>query len=110
MLKRFPLLGLKIDRSFISESPHDLDDCAIVSAIISLAKTLGLEVLAEGVETQAQADFLLAAGCNEVQGFLLGRPVPPEELEQLLSLGQEPSMDNSPWSKLDDFDCALVVT
>lgn len=86
MLKRFPLSRLKIDRSFIAESPHDLDDCAIVSAIISLAKTLGLEVLAEGVETQAQADFLLSAGCDEVQGFLLGRPEPPEEIEQLLSL------------------------
>lgn len=85
MLKRFPLSRLKIDRSFISESPHDPDDCAIVSAIISLANTLGLDVLAEGVETEAQADFLLSTGCNEVQGFLFGRPEPPEEVERLLS-------------------------
>lgn len=84
MLKRFPLSRIKIDRSFISEDPNAPDDAAIVSAIISLAATLGLEVVAEGVETEAQAQFLLAAGCHEIQGFLLGRPEPPEAVERLL--------------------------
>lgn len=80
MLKRFPLSRLKIDRSFIAEIPHDEDDKVIVSAIISLAQKLGLEVIAEGVETEAQAAFLLNAGCQEVQGYLMGRPVPAHEL------------------------------
>lgn len=85
MLKRFPLSRLKIDRSFIAEAPDNLDDRAIVSAIISLARTLDLEVIAEGVETEAQAQFLVAAGCEEVQGFLFGRPGPAGIVERLLS-------------------------
>ncbi|MFN7025672.1 MAG: EAL domain-containing protein, partial [Pseudorhizobium sp.] len=89
MLKRFPLSRIKIDRSFIVEAPTDPDDGAIVSAIVSLAATLGLHVVAEGVETEAQAQFLVAAGCNEAQGFLLGRPQPAEGFERLL-LRQQP--------------------
>jgi len=88
MLKRFPLSRLKIDRSFIAEAPNDPDDGAIVSAIISLASTLGLEVVAEGVETEAQARYLLAAGCHEIQGHLLGRPEAPEIVEGLLRCAQ----------------------
>jgi EAL domain-containing protein (putative c-di-GMP-specific phosphodiesterase class I) len=90
MLKRFPLSRIKIDRSFIVEAPTDPDDGAIVSAIVSLAATLGLNVVAEGVETEAQAQFLVAAGCSEAQGFLLGRPQPAEGFERLL-LRQQPS-------------------
>lgn len=88
MLKRFPLSRLKIDRSFITEAPNDPDDRAIVAAIISLAATLGLEVVAEGVENEAQAQFLLAAGCPEIQGYLIGRPQPPETIAELLAGNQ----------------------
>ncbi|RWX78318.1 GGDEF and EAL domain-containing protein [Neorhizobium lilium] len=84
MLKRFPLTRLKIDRSFISEIPEDEDSMAIVSAVISLGQKLGLVVLAEGVETQAQADYLRQAGCEEVQGYLEGRPMPAAELRRTL--------------------------
>lgn len=79
-LSRFPLNTIKIDRSFISELNHHTDGQAIVLTIIQLAQNLGLKVIAEGVETEAQLDFLRTKGCDEVQGFLLARPVPGEEL------------------------------
>lgn len=80
MLKRFPLTRLKIDRSFISDIPRDRDDMAIVAAVISLAQKLELEVMAEGVESGEQAEFLLDAGCQGGQGYLFGHPVPPDEI------------------------------
>lgn len=79
-LKRFPLNRLKIDRSFTDKLTLDPNDDAIVRAIIVLAHTLGLEVLAEGVETQAQADFLQGEGCCEGQGYLFSRPISHSEL------------------------------
>jgi diguanylate cyclase (GGDEF)-like protein/PAS domain S-box-containing protein len=85
MLKRFPLTRLKIDRSFIAEIPADTDSMAIVSAVVSLGQTLGLTVIAEGVETQAQADYLRQAGCEEMQGFLEGRPMPAQEFAARLA-------------------------
>lgn len=83
-LKRFPVQVLKIDRSFLREVTTDADSAAIVKAIISLAHNLDLRVLAEGVETAEQQAFLLANGCDELQGFHLGRPMPPERFEALL--------------------------
>jgi EAL domain-containing protein (putative c-di-GMP-specific phosphodiesterase class I) len=69
-LKRFPIARLKIDRSFIKNLPDDTSDVAIVNAIIQLGRALNLRVIAEGVETEPQRQFLLDAGCDEFQGFL----------------------------------------
>jgi diguanylate cyclase (GGDEF)-like protein/PAS domain S-box-containing protein len=74
-LKRFPVDTLKIDRTFVAEVERDGDHRAIVAAIIALAQVLGLKVIAEGVETEAQRQFLRGFGCNQVQGYLTGRPV-----------------------------------
>ncbi len=78
-LKRLPLHELKIDRSFIEDTPHDPGDTAIVEMILSMARHLGLKVVAEGVETRAQADFLSAHGCDALQGFLYARPQPLDD-------------------------------
>jgi len=82
-LKRYPIDKLKIDRSFIDDLGTDADDRAIAIAIISLAKTLKLTALAEGVERQEQLDFLREHGCDEFQGYLAGNPVPAEEFRAL---------------------------
>jgi EAL domain-containing protein (putative c-di-GMP-specific phosphodiesterase class I) len=77
-LKRFPLTRLKIDRSFIAGMLEDQDDHVIVRTVISLAHNLGLQVVAEGVETFEQYEELLRLGCDSVQGFLIGRPMDEE--------------------------------
>jgi diguanylate cyclase (GGDEF)-like protein/PAS domain S-box-containing protein len=83
-LKRFPAQTVKIDRSFISGLPTDGDDLAIAEAVIAMAHSLGLGVVAEGVETEAQLSALRDLGCDEAQGFLLGRPMPAAELKARL--------------------------
>ncbi|MEH6565459.1 MAG: EAL domain-containing protein [Halopseudomonas sp.] len=79
-LKRLPANELKIDRGFVTELVQDNDDAAIVSAIVALGKTLGLKIVAEGVETAEQQELLTRLGCNTLQGFYLGRPVAADEL------------------------------
>ncbi len=75
-LQRLPLSELKIDRSFVQDTPHDANDAAIVNSILSMAHHLGLEVVAEGVETEDQAEFLRAGRCTRLQGYLYAQPVP----------------------------------
>jgi EAL domain-containing protein (putative c-di-GMP-specific phosphodiesterase class I) len=81
-LKKFPLDRLKIDRYFVRDLRVDSHDAAIVSSTITLAKLLGLSVIAEGIEDRAAADLLSSMGCAEGQGFYFGRPMPAKELEQ----------------------------
>ena len=83
-IKSFPIDRLKIDQSFIRNMDKNASDVAIVEAIIGLAKNLKLDVLAEGVETEAQRDWLVAAGCDEVQGYLFSRPVPADQFVELV--------------------------
>jgi len=83
-LKRFPIDVLKIDQSFIREMDEDSDDAAIVAAIIMLAHNLRLEVVAEGVETEAQLNFLRRKDCDQVQGYYLSRPLPAGDFARLL--------------------------
>lgn len=83
-LKRFPIDHLKIDQSFIHGLPDNVDDAEITSAIVAMAHRLKLRVVAEGVETEAQRTWLANVGCDEIQGFLVGKPVPPEEAVRFL--------------------------
>jgi diguanylate cyclase (GGDEF)-like protein len=81
-LKKLPITTLKIDRSFVRDLASDPDDAAIVTATLVLARALKLRVVAEGVETAEQEEFLRRHGCRRVQGYRYGRPLPPEELER----------------------------
>jgi diguanylate cyclase (GGDEF)-like protein len=83
-LKRFPIDTLKVDRSFIREIPNDTEDKAITEAIIALGRTLGLTVVAEGVETEAQQTFLREQACDEIQGYYFSRPVAPDQFATFL--------------------------
>jgi EAL domain-containing protein (putative c-di-GMP-specific phosphodiesterase class I) len=84
LMKQFPIDTIKIDRSFVRNLPNDFQDKAIAKAIISMGKALGLTVVAEGVETAEQDQFLRDQACDEIQGFLFSKPVPPENIPSLL--------------------------
>jgi len=83
-LQQFPIDVIKIDRSFVTDISGDPKDAVIADAIIKLAHGLGHKALAEGVETEVQSDYLQGQGCDLVQGFFYGRPVPAKEFEQVL--------------------------
>ena len=88
-LKKFPIHKLKIDRSFVMDIPDSKDDCAITQTVISMSHSLGLKVIAEGVETVEQLDFLRERGCNQGQGYYYSKPVSAEEFTTLLQKNRE---------------------
>jgi diguanylate cyclase (GGDEF)-like protein len=87
-LKRLPASELKIDRGFVRDLDHDTEDAAIISAIVALGQALRLRIVAEGVETPSQRDFLTQLGCNSLQGYLLGRPLPADQFYQAISTAE----------------------
>jgi EAL domain-containing protein (putative c-di-GMP-specific phosphodiesterase class I) len=84
-LRKFPLDKIKIDRSFVSDIATRSDQVAIIQAVLSIARALGMTVTAEGVETVIQKDFLKALGCDSAQGYLFGKPVPFEDLAEIIA-------------------------
>ena len=94
-LKRFPIDSLKIDQSFMHDITANTDDATIVSAVITLAKSLKKCVIAEGVETEDQINFLQAYGCDEAQGFYFSRPVTAEHFAELLKIGTSSFLPHS---------------
>ncbi|MCK3844321.1 EAL domain-containing protein [Pseudomonas sp. W15Feb34] len=95
-LKRLPANELKIDRGFVRDLEHDSDDAAIVSAIVALGQALDLRIVAEGVETDAQQNFLTRLGCDSLQGYLLGHPLPADNFMANILAGEDaPAPDKS---------------
>lgn len=84
LMKHFPIDTIKIDRSFVRDLPQDSEDQAIAQAIISMGKALGMTVVAEGVENAEQEAFLRTHGCDEMQGFLISKPLPAKQMAELL--------------------------
>jgi diguanylate cyclase (GGDEF)-like protein/PAS domain S-box-containing protein len=98
-LKRFPIDSLKIDRSFIHDVTADTDYAAIVNAIVAMAQSLRLRVVAEGVENMRQVDHLVEAGCDEMQGYLLSRPLPHAEITRLLTSSNVLTLPRAPGAR-----------
>jgi diguanylate cyclase (GGDEF)-like protein len=101
-LKRFPIDRLKIDRSFIANIENDRDNAAIAEAVIAMAETMSLHVTAEGVENDRQLSLLREQRCGEVQGYLLGRPTPPEQICHMLEALQTATETTAPASPPSD--------
>jgi diguanylate cyclase len=95
-LKRFPVNKLKIDQSFVRDLTSDPDDQSIVAALIAMARSLKLEVIAEGVETAAQLEMLRSLGCEQYQGFYFSPPVSANEFERLLRGAPRPARSDEP--------------
>ncbi|MGY4476465.1 bifunctional diguanylate cyclase/phosphodiesterase [Bradyrhizobium sp. USDA 3364] len=95
LMKQFPIDTIKIDRSFVRDLPNDSEDVAIAQAIISMGKALGMTIVAEGVETSEQQEFLRTHACDEMQGFLFSRPLPPRDLAELLMASNSPPLQPS---------------
>jgi EAL domain-containing protein (putative c-di-GMP-specific phosphodiesterase class I) len=103
-LKNLPVDALKIDKSFVMNMESDASDATIVRSTIDLGRNLGLEIVAEGVESDAAWEALRAFGCTYAQGYFISKPIPAEELEEL--------MENSRWStrRLDEHSTSSVET
>jgi len=86
-LKKLPIDKLKIDQAFVRDLPHDEDDVGIAKAVIALAKSLNLRVIAEGVETKEQKEFLVENGCESIQGYYYSKPIPAQKMEEILLNG-----------------------
>ena len=84
--KKFPVSLLKIDKSFVDDLPNNHDDAVIVSTIISMAQSLGIKTIAEGVETQDQKDYLKSANCDFMQGYLLSKPMSKTDTQNWLKM------------------------
>ena len=95
-LSRFPIDKLKIDRSFVRDMLSDLSSRAITMAIIGLGRTLNVQVVAEGVETEEQASMLRAAACDELQGYLFARPMPAAEVAEWIVLSRSGAQSVAP--------------
>lgn len=89
-LLRFPVTKIKIDRSFIVDLPGDMNSATIVHALVALGRALGLKIVAEGVETEAQRQFLRVAGCHLLQGYLFGKALPSRDVSALLDAASAP--------------------
>lgn len=113
-LKRLPANELKIDRGFLRDLSHGSEDATIISSIIALARTFNMRVVAEGVETPEQQDFLTNMGCDSVQGFLFGRPVPGPELiaglpREVLGL-DDPLQGQQCWIRASEHETYQILT
>ena len=95
-LKRFPINVLKIDQAFVKDITVNVDDAAIVRAIITMAHSLGMKTVAEGVETREQLDFLRTHGCDFAQGYYFSPPMSGDEIANLLKVNLPLNRQNSP--------------
>ena len=94
-LKLFPISKLKIDKGFVRDITNDANDASIAASIVALARSMNLEVIAEGIETREQMEFLLDYGCDQGQGYLFGRPLPPEQCRSFLVTSLASGSDKS---------------